>query len=62
MRRNVLRLLALVVVAGGCSLPTTGGMAYDIDASKVGTGQQAVVPRNDGGYWDGRPMDNRPSR
>jgi hypothetical protein len=63
MHRTLIRLAALAALAAcGCSLPATGGRAYDIDASKIGTGEQAVVPRNDSQFWNGQQMDTRSPR
>jgi hypothetical protein len=47
-------VLALVVVAGGCSIPLGpwGGPAYELDTTLIGTGKQAIIPREDGSPWN----------
>lgn len=64
----VLRLCAVVTLAGvstGCGaldLGPWGGPTYTLDPAKVGTGQQAITPRNDWSYSRGEPMDYRSRR
>lgn len=76
MLRNLFRLAVAVnvITACGCQSLTTevartvigqtpaGGMAYDIDDDKIGTGQQAIVPRNNADYWNGQAMESRPHK
>ncbi len=76
MLRNLFRLVMAVQVISACgcqSLLTevaktvtgqtpAGGMAYDIDDDKIGSGQQAIVPRNNADYWNGQAMDSRPRK
>jgi hypothetical protein len=69
VRRVMLPLFlgfASVVLPGCCGLVSNlgpwGGPAYEIDHDKIGTGEQAIVPRNDELFWDGEPMDLRSDR
>jgi hypothetical protein len=65
MIRAILRLVLLLIGAAtltGCSswnLGPWGGPAYTLEMDKVGTGQPAVIPRNDAFYQDGESMDCR---
>lgn len=57
-------LFGLTVLASGCNtlripIPAQGGFAYELDMSKLRTGQPAIVPRNDMTHWDGQPMIQR---
>lgn len=57
--------LILVIAPAGCrwlDLGPWGGPAYTLDTEKVGTGQQAITPRNDAGYADGQALDCRTRR
>lgn len=41
-------------------LPSSpGGPAYEIRTDRLGTGEQAVVPRSDLTHWEGEPLDLR---
>jgi hypothetical protein len=58
-------LLILTATIAGCSswnLGPWGGPAYTLDTEKIGTGQQAITPRNDAFYQNGEPMDYRSRR
>ena len=61
---RVLGLLLSICPTGCClvDLGPWGGPAYTLDTSKIGTGQQAITPRDDAQYWNGQPMDNRTHR
>ena len=55
-------LLVLISAQAGCAylpLGPWGGPAYDLDLGKIGTGEPAIVPRNDPAYLFGEPMDCR---
>ena len=69
MSRAMARLLALELVlatisisCGTIDLGPRGGPAHTLDTDKIGTGQQAINPRNDAQYWNGQPMDYRNRR
>jgi hypothetical protein len=66
MIRLPLRLALLAALAGllvGCDdLGPWGGPAYTVDWNKIGTGEQAILPRNDASYWNGEAMDYRSRR
>lgn len=68
MTKAFLRLAMLLICtapAVGCSswnLGPWGGPAYTLDTEKIGTGQQAITPRNDAFYQNGEPMDYRSRR
>jgi hypothetical protein len=68
MIRRVLRLALLSAAATlpmGCGLIDLGpwgGPAYSLDTGKIGTGQQAITPRNDASSWNGEPMDSHTHR
>jgi hypothetical protein len=57
-------LLFLSACVAGCSWPLGpwGGPAYTLDFDKIGTGLQAISPRNDAFFQDGEPMDYRTRR
>jgi hypothetical protein len=62
---RVALLMCATVPLAGCGLfdlGPSGGPAYQLDSAKVGTGQQAITPRNDSSYWNGQPMDYRQGR
>ena len=52
----------LVAGCGEIPLGPWGGPAYTLDTEKIGTGQQAISPRNDALYSNGEPMDRRSKR
>lgn len=55
-------ILALAIaLSAGCSwdLPSFGGVGYQLNTDRIGTGQPAITPRNDHQFWDGEAMDNR---
>jgi len=56
--------LVIALVSAGCSWPLGpwGGPAYELDLSKVGTGQEAISLRNDAEYKNGEPMDYKKRR
>lgn len=54
-----IRLVLLGVVLACATLGCAGAPGYSVDLNKVGTGEQAIEPRNDAQYWDGTPMDQR---
>jgi hypothetical protein len=68
MIRRVLRLALLSAAATlptGCGLVDLGpwgGPAYSLDIDKIGTGQQAITPRNDTSNWNGESTDTRTRR
>ena len=68
MMRRVLRIiLILAFLSQGTGCPSIdlgpwGGPAYTIDTSLIGTGQQAITPRNDTWYANGEPLDYRKRR
>ena len=68
MRRTTVWLafgLLLLISVTGCpsiDLGPWGGAAYTLDTGKIGSGQQAIIPRNDNQYWDGQPMDSHTGR
>jgi hypothetical protein len=65
MAALLLRVLFLLAIAfiSGCAIDGGGsGKSYEVDASKIGTGQQAVVPLTDGTHIDGQSMDTRRGR
>jgi hypothetical protein len=59
------RLYVSAILAGlasgccSCDFPSWGGPALSLDSSKIGTGQQAIAPRNDAEYANGEPMNLR---
>jgi hypothetical protein len=62
MSQSILRLMLFALIAlapAGCSIPLGpwGGPAYTLEPSQIGTGQDAIVPRNDARYADGEAMD-----
>jgi len=60
MRRSV--LYSLILMIAGCAefdLGPWGGPAYTFDSDKLNSGQPAITPRNDNGYWNGEAVDNR---
>lgn len=68
MSANVVKFvlfLVIVTMLTGCGiigLPPWGGSAYGVDLGKIGTGEQAVTPRNDPWHSGGMPMDMRTRR
>ena len=65
MRRIAIALFlafASVTLPTGCQLGPWGGPAYDVDYGKIGTGEQAITPRNDAFYMNGEPQDYRSNR
>lgn len=55
-----LSLFILTALTGtGCTFDGGGGKSYEFDPSKIGTGQQAIVPLTDGTHLDGQSLDNR---
>ena len=60
----ILCVALATVTLTGCGLfnihlPAVNGPGYTIDGDAVGTGRQAIHPRNDNRYWNGEPMDLR---
>jgi hypothetical protein len=58
----IVLLAALVSTVSSCSdvpMGPWGGPAYVLEPSKIGTGEQAIVPRNDCDYANGEPSDYR---
>ena len=51
-----------LMLQAGCSLGPWGGPAYTIDWGKIGSGEQAIVPRNDSSYSNGEPTNYRSRR
>lgn len=54
------RVLLILTCLSGCvsiDLGPWGGPAYTLDTDKIGTGEQAIRPRNDNKYMNGEPMD-----
>jgi hypothetical protein len=67
MARPIVRLVlasALALSPLGCSLPLGpwGGPAYTLDTDKIGTGEPAITPRNDGFYAGGEALSYRSHR
>lgn len=62
----LLSLCLAAVLAPGCCLVSQlgpwGGPAYDLDYSKIGTGEQVITPSNDEFHINGEPQDCRTSR
>jgi hypothetical protein len=56
-----LALLMTLLAAAGCRIPVGpwGGPGYELHTDKIGTGEQAIQPRNDSTYWHGERMDQR---
>ena len=52
----------ILLMTTGCSFGPWGGPAYTLDPGKIGTGQQAITPRNDGFYSNGYSDDYRTRR
>jgi hypothetical protein len=55
----LLAFVATAIAGAGCSLGPWGGPGYVFNPGAIGTGEQAIVPRNDSGYVDGMPPDCR---
>jgi hypothetical protein len=67
MGRLALRLVLFLVpitLASGCSIPTgpQNGYQCTLYTGSIGTGEQAITPRNDESYSNGEPMDHRTRR
>ena len=61
---RVTLVMASAVVLVGCrsvnlGIGSRGGPAYTVRGDKIGSGEQAIVPRNNSRYWNGEPMDFR---
>jgi hypothetical protein len=62
MIQPILRIVLLLVIGllpTGCNLGPWGGPAYTLDPFQIGSGQQAIVPRNDSWFSSGEQMDYR---
>ncbi|HEX4613784.1 MAG TPA: hypothetical protein VH092_36725 [Urbifossiella sp.] len=58
-----LRVLLLLLLVPGCgTVGGSNGMAYDVDATRIGSGQPVATPSNSPGYVDGVPYNLRQSR
>lgn len=60
-RVRLLLLLSLSVLSG-CAFAGGGGKSYELDPSKVGTGQQSITPLNDAMHMDGQDLNTRRGR
>ena len=57
------RVLLLLLLLPGCGTVGGGnGMAYDVDTTRIGSGQPVAVPSTGYGYINGVPQGTRPSR
>ena len=57
-------MIAFVMAFAGCRCLNFGVgprrvPAYTVDMEKVGSGEQAIIPRNNASFWNGEPMDLR---
>ncbi len=64
MRPRIAVLCLALLSSSGCTcidwnLPEGYGPGYEIDSSRIGTGEQAIIPRTDVWYSNGEPMDYR---
>jgi hypothetical protein len=48
----IVSVLVALFAASGCTVPLGpwGGPAYELDVGKIGSGQQAIKPKEDGLY------------
>jgi len=56
--------LIMFTAISGCAwnLGPWGGPAYMLDLNRVGSGEQAIQPRNDDANWHGQPVNLRTRR
>jgi hypothetical protein len=64
MTKNALRFIVVSVISvctTGCTVPLGpwGGPAYDLNVADVGTGKQAITPRNDADYVGGSEINTK---
>jgi hypothetical protein len=62
LTRRLSILLTLASVSAGCSsidLGPWGGPAYTLHTDQIGSGRNAILPRNDAQFSNGEPVDYR---
>jgi hypothetical protein len=60
MRRIALLIsatLCMAALSSGCTSFSSGNQSYDIDWSKIGSGEQVISPVNVGEPWQGDAVE-----